>query len=139
MAFPSKFIARAGIMVAVSVALGWLTIAIPNVELVTASIFIAGYLLGPWWGLIVGVVAEGLFSLSNPVGIPLLPLLAAQCIGMAIAGLVGGWVGQRWRGDFPPAYHLMLGGVGLLITMIFDVLTTLSFPISVGFWAINIQ
>ena len=39
---PSTKIARSGIMVAVSVALGWLTIAIPNVELMTAAVFVSG-------------------------------------------------------------------------------------------------
>ena len=92
MVISTRMIARAGVLVAVSVAMGWLTIAIPNVELITASIFISGFWCGFWWGGVIGVVAEGLFSLTNPVGMPTPPLLIAQCMGMAAGGMAGGMV-----------------------------------------------
>jgi len=144
-----KIIARSGILVAVSVALGWLTITIPNVELITASIFVSGCWCGPLWGMAIGIVAETLFSVTNPVGIPLPPLLIAQCLGMGFSGLAGGLVQKRWRnpesrtnskipssrtkpGDLFRT-RISLGAIGLLITIIFDILTTLSFPLSSGF------
>jgi hypothetical protein len=131
---PPTKIARAGVMVAVSVALGWLTITIPNVELMTAAIFVSGYWCGATWGMLVGLVAEALFSITNPVGIPLPPLLIAQCLGMAIVGLAGGWMHLQWRSGKPRYYQLMLGSIGLVITIIYDILTTLSFPLASGFY-----
>ncbi len=85
MVIPSKMVPRVGVLVAVTVVMGWLTVYIPNVELVTASVFLAGYWCGPWWGMLVGIMGEGLYSLTNPYGMPLPPLLIAQCIGMTLA------------------------------------------------------
>ena len=125
-------IPRAGVLVAVTIVMGWLTLYIPNVELVTAMVFLSGYWCGPWWGMIVGFLGEGLFSLTNPYGMPLPPLLIAQCVGMTFAGLVGGWVRKHLRQE--NKYHsiITLAVVGLVVTVIFDIITTISFPISMG-------
>jgi uncharacterized membrane protein len=132
MVLSSNMITRVGILIAVTVALGWMTLPIPNVELVTASVFLAGYWCGPLWGVVVGILGEGLFSLSNPYGIPLPQLLIAQCIGMALAGFTGGWLASRWKHKLPPKHIVILGTIGLVITLMFDILTTLSFPLTLG-------
>ena len=76
--------------VAITVVLGYVFAFIPNVELVTASIFLSGYLLGSKKGVLIGIVAEFLFSLLNPYGAANPPLLLAQLIAMAIVGYSGG-------------------------------------------------
>ena len=123
MVIPSKMVPRIGVLVAVTVVMGWLTLYIPNVELVTASVFLAGYWCGPWWGMIVGFLGEGLFSLTNPYGMPLPPLLIAQCIGMTLAGLAGGWVKKHLRQDHKFQYMFTLAVIGLVVTFVFDVIT----------------
>jgi hypothetical protein len=117
--------------------LGYLFMPVPNVEMITAAIFLSGLWMGPRYGLAIGVTAEAIFSLSNPMGFPPPPLLVAQALGMGLAGWAGGMLRRLvaripfyrspWTG------HLVLAAAGLTLTLIFDLLTTLSFPLAAGF------
>jgi biotin transporter BioY len=81
--------------VALAVALGFSLVHVPNVELVTLVIFMAGYILGSKGGFIVGIISMGLFTTLNPMGAPVLPVALAQVGGMAAIGAVGGAI-QPW-------------------------------------------
>jgi len=119
--------------IATSVALGYLLAGIPNVELVTASIYLGGALAGPLFGVIIGAVAEFLYSLVSPFGMAAPPLLIAQLLSMALAGLAGGLTGPAlFRGPKPLMRHLFCGLVGLALTAFFDLLTTASFLVFSG-------
>lgn len=116
--------------VAVTVALGFLFIMIPNVEMVTASIFLAGYVLGSKKGVIIGIVAEFLYSMLNPYGVASPPLLLGQIISMAIVGYTGGIlypVISKTNKQILKLVQLAIAGFGL--TLLFDFLTTVSFAI----------
>ncbi len=118
---------------AATVALGYALATVPNVELVTASIFLAGYLFGPAAGVLVGLSAEFLYSLTSPYGLAAPPLLVAQLLGMAFAGFVGGWLGNAvnaWHRGL--RLHLVFGLVGLFVTLAFDLVTTASFLVFSG-------
>ncbi len=116
----------AGLMVA----LGYLLSSVPNVELVTATAFVAGVVLGPGRGLLTAGVGELLYAAINPYGISSLTLLAAQVLGMAIAGLSGGLVGRALVRQMPmPVQAAALAACGLVLTALFDLLTTLGFLI----------
>jgi hypothetical protein len=71
---------------------------IPHFELVTIVVFASGILLGSRQGALVGAVGMPLYVFANSAvrGFPPspLPVLAAQAVGMALPGMVGGW----WRG-----------------------------------------
>ena len=54
---PSRTITLLALWIAVTVALGYALATVPNVELVTASVFLSGYLFGPAAGTLVGVSA----------------------------------------------------------------------------------
>ena len=115
-------------LTAVGVILGYLFLSIPNVELVTATVFIAGFFLGPLFGVLVGVVTEFIYSALNPMGMAAPNLLLAQILGMALAGYAGGKVQQNgWYKKSPLVQIIIFGTAGFLITLLFDVLTTLSF------------
>jgi len=127
-------VTRIAMFVAVGVAAGWLLSAIPNVELVTAICFSAGFLLGASAGLLTGVLTEALFAGFHPMGSSLGLLLAAQCIGMALVGLTG-YIAARVTGSRRNGllYAIPVIGFGLLGTLIFDFLTNLAFPLAAGF------
>jgi energy-coupling factor transport system substrate-specific component len=117
-------------LTAVGVILGYLFLSIPNVELVTATVFIAGFFLGPLFGFIVGILTEFIYSALNPMGMAAPNLLIAQILGMALAGYVGGIARQTgWYEKAPLVRIILFGTAGFLITLIFDVLTTLSFTL----------
>ena len=134
----TKKIVLIGLFAALTVVVGYVLLAVPNVELVTATIFIGGYLLGPYAGCAIGTVGEFLYALVNPLGMSSPPLLVAQVLSMAIVGLIGGWFGQRkfWPENSPLRF-LIFAVTGVVLTLVFDILTTLSFAPFVAGWNIK--
>lgn len=131
-------ITRAAFLIAVCVVLGYLFLPVPNLEMITAGIFLSGLWMGPLYGLIIGFTAELIYSLFNPMGFPPPPLLVAQLVSMSLTGLVGGLLPDALvnakffaRGSWKS--HIVLAGVGAVLTFVFDLLTNLSFPIAAGF------
>ena len=132
----TKDMAMIGVLSALSVALGYAFIIVPNVEMISASIFISGYLLGVRKGIIVGLLAESVYSAFNPMGSGLaFPFLfGAQLIGMSLFGAAGGMLsGWREKFNFSRTKIFMFAATGFLCTVFYDLLTTLSWPIAAGF------
>lgn len=127
-----KKIALMGLFTALGIVMGHTFIHIPNVELVTATIFIAGFLLGIKSGLVVGLITESIYSLFNPYGAAAPPLFIAQVVSMGLAGILGGLLGKR-NVRTETMYYLQLGLAGFVATIIFAVLTTLSFVLFIDF------
>ena len=118
-------IIRTALFVALCVALGFLLAEVPNVELMTVAIFLSGVILGAWRGGLVGALSILFFSVFNPYGPPLPPLLAAQIAGFTLIGFSGGMLRARLaRMDRGAA---MISAVaGLLLTLLYDALTTIA-------------
>lgn len=115
----------ASLMIAVTVSLGYALAAVPNIELMTLSVFLAGYLLGVRLGALVGGAAAVLHSVFNPLGAALPPLVLAQGAGFALIGIAGGIVGPfvaRAR-HYPGV--IAAGAAGLVVTLVYDVLTNI--------------
>ncbi len=109
-----------------TVALGFALSGIPNVELMTMTVFIAGHLLGWRLGATVGAASIAAYSLFNPLGAAMPPLLIAQVVGFSIIGAGGAFVGPvivrlrlRWTA------FLMCGLVGFFLTFTYDVITNI--------------
>ncbi len=129
MVIGTKKILLAALLAAMAVALGYIFLPVPNIELVTAVIFIAGFILGPSLGLAAGLVAELLFSLFNPYGVAAPPLLIAQVFSMGAAGWCGGVVKKILPQNKTLLRVVILGVSGFTLTLFFDMLTTLSFAL----------
>jgi len=132
MTIPLKKITQLGLFIALGVSLGFALAVVPNVELITATCFIAGYLLGAREGLIAGIITEGLYSMLNPYGMAEPPLFIAQLLSMGLAGFIGGILG-RYPALNPFMKRLWLGLSGFFLTLFFAVTTTLSFILFMGF------
>ena len=127
---------RAAIFSALAIGLGFSLLMVPNIELITVIIFISGITLGAKWGIIVGGTAEFIFSIFNPFGSGLVfpPLLMSQVIAMVIVGFMGGVLHRIFFiKDYSKKHVILLVIIGFLLTFIFDSLTTLAYPISMGF------
>ena len=126
---------RASIFSAIAVGMGFSLMFIPNIELITVVVFLAGVYLGMGWGGLVGFTAMGIYSGLNPMGSGLSfpPLFLMQVIGMALAGIIGGLV-RPLIIEKKINFLLMasLSFIGFTITLIYDLLTLLSYPISAG-------
>lgn len=127
---------RASIFSALAIGLGFSLLMVPNVELITVIVFLAGITLGIKWGIIVGVSAELIFSILNPFGSGLVfpPLLFSQVLSMLIIGLTGGLLRPiLYKKEYTAKMTGLLVISGFVLTFIFDSFTTLSYPISMGF------
>lgn len=127
------FLTRIASFIAVAVVLGYVLMAIPNVELVTATCFAAGYCLGATAGAIVGAMAEFLYAGFHPMGSSMGLLLLAQMSGMALVGFAGGKMSKFLPNPQRFAARRILLLVGALLTSLFDLLTNLAFPLQAGF------
>jgi hypothetical protein len=115
-----------GLFVGTAVGLGFLLAGVPNVELMTLTVALAGAALGPAGGFAAGALAETCFSLANPLGAALPVLLASQVLGMGLAGFLGGLTAPlvlRWSPIWRVPAAAVLGGS---VTLLFDVLTNLA-------------
>ena len=127
---------RVGLWSAAVVAVGYLLSLIPNVEGVTLTIALAGATLGVRAGIAVGCIGEALYSLFNPWGPPGFFLLLAQIIGMASVGGVAGALSPVLSSD-RVIVRLAWGLFGVTISLWYDLLTTLSFPLLAGMTGVS--
>jgi hypothetical protein len=115
----------AALFVALSVALGFLLAGIPNLELMTLTVFMAGAFCGARLGGAIGALSMLLFSLLNPLGPAPAPLLAAQITGFAVIGFGGGLIGRRLA--TARAWGIaMSAAAGFALTVAYDFLTTVA-------------
>jgi len=123
---------RIAVMTAAAVASGYLLIAIPNVELVTAMVAMAGLMMGPAAGAIVGIMAMAIFGALNVFGMPYPPVWITQMLGEAFTGFLFGMI--RFRYDrAAPIGRIWMGGVfAAIATLFYDLVTNLAFPASTG-------
>lgn len=127
---------RASIFTALAIGLGFSLLMVPNVELITVIVFLSGLTLGVRWGILVGGTAEFIFSVLNPFGSGLVfpPLLISQVVSMILIGAFGGILRSVFfKKEYSSRRIAILALTGFILTFIFDSLTTLSYPISVGF------
>lgn len=125
----TRDIALIATFVALAVAGGLALVQIPNVEIISMTVFLSGAMLGSSSGTVTGAVAAFLFSTLNPYGQAPPPLLAAQILSFAVCGMAGGVLrnGHAVR----RASRFVLAGWGFLLTLLYDLLTTLSFTLVV--------
>ena len=108
------------IMSALGVAGGYLFSFIPNVEVISAIIFITGFLTGLTGGMLTGTIIFVIYGFFNPYGPSPLPFLLIQCFAGGIIG-VGGFVQRKYRLD--TMYLFMVSG--LVLTFLYDLITNL--------------
>ncbi|MEA3500498.1 MAG: hypothetical protein U9R41_05730 [Candidatus Marinimicrobia bacterium] len=133
----NKKISEVGIFLALFWGLGFAFLYIPNIEFLTLITFLSGLLFGLKRGLIVAIIGEIVFSSLNPFGSSLAfpPLLLAQVVGFGIIAIAG-YVFRGFTQYFQEnkiAFSILLGAAGFILTIIYDSLTTLAFPIASGF------
>ena len=87
--FRASNIALTAAFIALAVTLGFLLAAVPNIELVTLTVFLGGAATGVRNGLLIGALSALLHSGLNPLGLPLPFVFVAQVIGWALVGLCG--------------------------------------------------
>jgi len=126
----TRLIVVTAIFIALAVAGGMALVQIPNVEMITVTVFLSGMLLGAWRGTMVGAIAESLYSGFNPYGAAPPPVMVAQVLCMALAGASGGIVASAFKPRTPPIWSFALAG--FTVTLLFDLATTAGFAVMIG-------
>lgn len=131
---PSNLV-KAAIFSAVAIGMGFSLMLIPNIELITVVVFLSGLYIGIWWGGLVGMTSMAIYSGMNPMGSGLSfpPLFAMQIIGMSLTGIIGGLVRPFF---FVKQFNVFLISslaiLGFTVTLIYDMLTLIAYPIAAG-------
>lgn len=125
----ARRISRAAMLAAAAVVNGYLFFAVPNVELVTATVAVAGLLLGPGYGFAVGVTSYAVFGAFNPLGssMAIPSLWAAQMLGQGLNGLIFGLMRHKLNASRGQLRIALFASFGLLVTVLYQVLLSLSF------------
>ena len=130
-----RTVVRSAALIAFSVACGYAKLILfPYlffVELFSVAVFVSGALMGVGWGAWIGALARLIFSVGNPYGPPHPWVLAAQVIGGALVGALGGiagpWLLRRSdKGGGAKLRTLILIASGLIATVGYDLLTNLA-------------
>ena len=128
-------IVKASIFAGTSIGLGFAFVFIPNVEFISVTVFISGMYLGFPFGILIGFSTMLIYSVLNPMGSGLihLPLLFSQLIAMAGIGGLGSAFRQIFRNMGIKNLMLVSGILGFICTVWYDMLTSLSYPLSAGY------
>jgi len=123
---------RVALFSAIAVVNGYLLISIPNVELISLTIALSGWILGRIPGFLVGIIGMGLFGILNVMGLPYPPVWIAQITGMALIGLTFGNLSHFLFHLTRLKQAIVCGISGFILTLFYDILTNLAFPIAIG-------
>jgi len=114
---PFKRIAYSAVLVALGVGLGYAFAWLPNIELVSLTAALAGFIMGIGAGAFVGALTFMLYSFISPFGMAPPPLWIAQGIGGALFGMFGGLFAAPMR---KPLYA---AAIGIAFTLFYDIIT----------------
>ena len=109
--------------------------------MVTVTIFLSGLTLNALWGALVGFVAMGIYSGLNPLGsgMSFPPLFFAQLVSMSLCGVIGGFLKPFFvTNRYNISRLVLLGLSGFVVTLIYDVLTLISYPIFSGLGVVGV-
>lgn len=135
MKVPAREVSRISIFTSLAVAAGFILIGVPNVELVSVTVFLAGMILGSLRGAMVGGMAMGIFSTFNPLGLPIIPVLVAQILSMALVGAIGGVFKGKKGSSIGLSSILKLAVTGFTLTILYDLSTNFAFAVAFGLMA----
>ena len=106
---------------------------IPNFEVLTLVVFLAGVLLGARGGASVGALTMLVYSLLNPYGAVHPLVTAAQVAGETLAGAAGGWSAAAGLERLGPLLRATAMAVlAVLLTAGFDLVTNVATGVVMG-------
>lgn len=113
-------VTRIALFAALVYVLSWGTMWLPNVNFVFFIVFSAGFLWGTIPGALVGMVGMGLWTVFNPYGPAMPPVMMAQIIGAAGSGPVGAIFSKgQWQNWTWPRLVVSLWLAALMCTTLY--------------------
>ncbi len=116
-----------GLFAGTAVGAGYLLAAVPNVELMTFVVALAGAVMGARSGALCGALAAAVYSLGSPYGLPAPLLLLAQAAGFAVTGWLGAvMTPSRPRRASTRQLTARAAATAVLATAVYQVLTNVT-------------
>jgi hypothetical protein len=132
----TDYLPISAVFIATAVSLGFVLSGIPNLELMTVTIFLGGYVLGKFYGSFIGLFSAVLWSSLNPWGSGLAypSLFASQILGFSVTGFSGGVV-RLFINPLKIGLKVMIvfGLSGFILTLFYDIITNLGSIFLSGF------
>jgi len=132
-------IARIGVFAALALGINFPFLAIPNVEIISVTMFLSGLFLGLKHGTMSAVIAGIIFVFFNPNGPqPIIIVGIAQILGFASFPIMGGLLrGIILKKMTIQSNVILMSVLGLILTLWYDILTNLAFAVTIGpFWIV---
>jgi hypothetical protein len=132
-------IARIGVFAALALGINFPFLAIPNVEVISVTLFLSGLFLGLKHGLLSALIAGVIFVFFNPNGPqPIIIVGIAQILGFITFPITGGLLRRLILKKMTIQSNIIFMSVlGLILTLCYDVLTNLAFAVTIGpFWVV---
>ena len=114
------------VLTALCVGGSYALIGIPNVNVMDVVVFVTGFAFGIPIGVSVGVLTWAVYGAINPLGYSL-PIWITTMLTQSLFGLTGGLVGRGTPSSMKGHFSLEMGLWGLLLTIIYDLITNLAF------------
>jgi len=126
----SQWVAITAIMSALALVGNYVLVAIPNVELGSGVLFLTAFLFGIEMSLWSVFLVSIIYAFFNPWG-PFIPTIwIAQVIGWVFMVTTGTLMGRLERNEqSSKSLVLELAGVGAIVTLFFDLITTLGYAV----------
>jgi hypothetical protein len=125
----SREIAIIAVLVALAIGTNYALISIYNVKFMDLITFVGGFCFGPIVGAAVGIFSWIIYGAVNPLGFSL-HIWVATMSAEAVFGVAGGILGRSMRHSAnsaswkrKPSGWLFLGAIGMLLTLLYDVIT----------------
>lgn len=129
-------------LTSINLASNYAMIGIPNVKLMDLIVFLSGYLLGLFPGILVAVLTWLVYGTLNPFGFNLIILIATTLSETIYA--IFGWLSRKFNLGSDVIYaskingrdfwltSLKFGIVGFLATFIYDLITNIASVVIIG-------
>ncbi|MCK5264991.1 MAG: ECF transporter S component [Candidatus Thorarchaeota archaeon] len=129
----SRWVAVTAIMSALALVGNYVLVAIPNVELGSGVLFVTAYLFGLGMGIWCVLIVSIIYAFFNPWG-PFIPTIwITQLIGWIFMVIAGMLMGRKDSNkSWTRGMQIELGIVGAVVTLFFDLITTLGYSIWFG-------
>ncbi len=129
----SRWVAVTAIMSALALVGNYVLVAIPNVELGSGILFLTAYLFGLSMGFWCVLIVSIIYAFFNPWG-PFIPTIwLAQIVGWLFMVITGYLMKRQVRDtNWTRTRILEIAVVGAIVTLFFDLVTTLGYSIWFG-------
>lgn len=121
---PVLIVIQCSMLSALAVVLGQVLVVVPNIELISLTIFMSGALGGVGGGIVTALTTTLCFNYLNPLGPTILPVLLVQCFAWSLVAIGGAIFQNLFKENYDRAHLAIAGG---LVTLQYQLWVNIAF------------